>query len=169
MKQFAGVQRLGHRVREIQTRHRFVGHFGVNSHHFGAVKGGDESQHRTHGWQKQVSARLVGLGLERKAHAVALVDAVIAEEIERLAKPRVASGQVLGGVDFGALAATPENIGFSAQLSTQIDRPHRFLEGEAAHLRIVGGKSTFLEYRVREKVGGRHGDLETVIVERLLE
>src|SRR6185503_3754757 len=51
----------------------------------------------------------------------------------------------------------------------QVDGPHRLLDGEGAHLGVVGGEPAVLEHGVGEQVRGGHRHLHAVVAQRGLE
>jgi hypothetical protein len=116
-----------------------------------------------------IAARLVRLGLQREAVAVALVLAVGAQEVECLAEARQRLARVLGRVALDALAAAPEHIGRRAKLGAQVHGAHGLLEGVGAHAGVVAGEGAVLEGRVKEQVGRRHRHHQAGLAERGLE
>ena len=72
VKELACLERLRHAVREIESGHRVVRDFGIQSNHVGSVERVDERQHVPDCRQKDVSARLVRFWLERELERVSL-------------------------------------------------------------------------------------------------
>ena len=121
------------------------------------------------GGQEHVAARLVGLRLEREPKGVALVDGVLAEDVEGFLEAVEGSREILRRIDLGALAAAPEDVGLGAQLGRQVEVAHDLAQREAADVTIVGGEGAVLEDRVAEQVRGEHGRDHAGLLEGLLE
>ncbi len=169
MEELAGFPGLGDAVHEVDARHVLVGHFGVDADHFGVVEGGDEGQHVPGGRVVDVAARFVGLGFQGKLQVIFLIEGVFAQEVHRLAAALDGIHRALAGIGLGAFAPAPEDIDLRAELHAQVNGFHRLLQGIGAHLGIVAGESAVLEDRVAEQVGGRHGDDQPGIGQRLAE
>ena len=73
------------------------------------------------GRQQDVAAGLVGLGLDREAQVVALVEDVVAEDVERLLVAVERGLDVLGRPGLGALAAAPGHEDLRAELGGEVD------------------------------------------------
>ena len=84
VEELALPQRLGVAGGGVEAGHLLVPDLGVDADQLGPVEGLDERQRVADGRQQDVAARLVGLGLDREPQVVALVDDVLAEEVERL-------------------------------------------------------------------------------------
>ena len=82
VKQLAGLERLRHRVEEVQAGHVLVRHFGVHADHLRMRQRGDERQIRGRGREVDVAARLVRLGFEREPQVVVLIARVLAQEVD---------------------------------------------------------------------------------------
>ena len=136
MKELARVDNLRDGVGKVEPCHRVVREFGVDADHLGFVQSGDEAEHRARSGQIDVASRLVGFGLERKSIPVALILAVLAQKVDRFAEPRKGVEQLAARVHLGTFAPAPEDIGFRAQLRTQIHRAHRFLQSVGAYPRV---------------------------------
>ncbi len=78
-------------MQEVEACNRLVGHLGIDAHHFGVIERLDEAEHRADRRQIDVAARLVGLRLQRELQVIALVDRVLAEEVDCLAEALQAS------------------------------------------------------------------------------
>ena len=76
---------------------------------------------------------------------------------------------IAAGVGLRSLTAAPEHVSCCAEFDAELDRRHRLLQGEGAHLRVVRRKGTILKNRLAEEVCRSHGHNHTVVVERLLE
>src|SRR5262245_63745639 len=87
VKQLAGVERLRDPVREVETGHLLVCHFGIDAYHVGMLECRDEREHVARGGQEDVAARLVRLCLEGNPQVVALRADILAQEVDRLAVP----------------------------------------------------------------------------------
>ena len=112
VEELAVPEGLGHPVDEVQAGHLLVTDLGVEAHHLAVLERLDEGQRMSDGGQEHVAARLVGLRLEREPNVVALVDGVLAEDVEGLLEAVEGSrGEVLRRIDLGALAAAPEDVG----------------------------------------------------------
>src|SRR3954447_4374671 len=85
VEQLALPQRLGDAVRVVQAGHLLVPDLGVEADEVGVLEGGDEPEGVADGRQEDVAARLVRLGLQRQAQAVAAVDGVLGEGVDGLA------------------------------------------------------------------------------------
>jgi hypothetical protein len=72
VEELAGVERLRDPVRDVEAAHVLVRHLRVDAHHIRLIQRLDEGEHVPGGRQVDVAARLVRLGLERKAQLVAL-------------------------------------------------------------------------------------------------
>ena len=83
---------------------------------------GDERQRVPDGGQQDVAARLVRLGLEGESQVVAAFDAVLGEEVERLAVAVERGADVFGDVDLRPLASAPEHVGRRAERSAARSR-----------------------------------------------
>ena len=129
------------------------------------LEGLDEGQGVADGGQEHVAARLVGLGLQGEADVVALVDGVLAEDVEGFLEAVERRAEVLGAIDLGTLAATPEDVRLGAQLGGQVEVAHDLAQREAADVAVVGGEGAVLEDRVREQVGGQHRRHQAGLVE----
>ena len=169
MEELVGPQRLADGVVEAQPRHRLVGDLGVHADHLGALERGDEVQRVADGRQEDVPARLVGLGLDRELEVVAVVDDVVAEDVDRLAVALQRVARVLRHARLGALAAAPEDVDLGAQLGGDVDEVHRLADRRAADPAVVGGERAVLERGVAEEVRRRHADAQPGVVERGLE
>jgi len=67
---------------------------------------GDEPEIGAGGGEIDVTARLVGLGFERKPQGVSLVPRVLAQVVERLAKALDGFDRLFAGLHFSTLATT---------------------------------------------------------------
>src|ERR1017187_3234380 len=85
----------------------------------------DEGQRVPDGGEKDVPARLVWIGHNGEAELVALVDGMPGEEVERLLVAVEGGADILRGAVFGALAPSPEDHGFRAELSGEIEVVHQ--------------------------------------------
>ncbi len=135
----------------------------------GCVERLDEVQRVADGRQEDVPARLVGLGLHREAQVVAVVEHVVAEDVDRLAVALQRVARVLGDADLGALAAAPEDVDLGVELGGGVDEAHRLADRRAPHAAVVGRERAVLERRVAEQVRRRHADAHAGLVQRVLE
>ena len=156
-------------VMEGQAGHRLVRDLGVHAHHLRPLQRLDEVQRVADGRQEDVPARLVGLGLHREAQVVAVVDHVVAEDVDRLAVALQRVARVLRHARLGALAAAPEHVHLGAQLGGGVDEVHRLADRRPAHAAVVGRERAVLERRVPEQVRRRHPDAHPGLVQRPLE
>ncbi len=99
----------------------------------------------TDGGQQDVAARLVGLGLDREADLVALVDDVLAEQVDGLAVALERRPHVLGRVVLGAFATAPHHEGLRAQLGTELELTQRLAQREPPHGAVVRREGSVLE------------------------
>ncbi len=129
----------------------------------------EERQHVTGSRVVDVAARFVGLGFQRELEIILLVQNILTQEVHCLPRTLDGNDRVFGGVGLGPLAPAPEHIDLRAQLHTQVDGVHRFLQCIGAHFRVIGCKRAVLEGWVREQVGRRHGDDQPCIGKGLLE
>src|SRR5512138_1567830 len=104
-----------------------MSNFRVDADHFRMIESGNESEHCTGRWQVNIASWFIWLCFERKLVVVALIDRVLAKEVECLAVPLKCIASILGRVDFGTLTSTPENVYVGSEFSAQIHRAHRFL------------------------------------------
>ncbi len=169
MEQLALPQRLRDAVRVVEVRHLLVPDLGVDPHHVGVLEGGDEGQGVTGRRQQDVPARLVGLRLDGEPQVVALVDAVLGEQIQALAIALQRRLDVLGRVDLGALAAAPEHERLRAEVGGQVEIAQDLAQRVPAHAAVVAGERPVLEHRVGEGVGGDHRHDQAGLVQGVLE
>ena len=160
---------LRDRVREVQARHGVVGELGIDPEEVGALQRGNEAEHAARRGKEDVAARLVGLGFQREAVAVALRLAVGGQEVQAVAEPRQGVEQLAPGVHLAPLAPAPEHVGFGAQLVAEVHAVHGLLQRVGPHPRVGARKGAVLEGGVAEQVGGRHRHLQAGVVQRLLE
>ena len=83
VEELALPQRLRDAVHEVEVGHLLVPDLGVHADHVGVLEGRDEGQRVPDRRQQDVAARLVRLGLEREAQAVAAVDRRTAPGVSR--------------------------------------------------------------------------------------
>ena len=119
--------------------------------------------------QQDVAAGLVGLGLDREPHVVALVHDVLREQVHGLLVAIEGRADVLGRTRLGALAAAPADVRLGAEFGGQVEVAHHLADREAAYVAVVGRERTLLEDRVGEQVRGRGRDGEAGVGEALLE
>ncbi len=158
MEELARPQRLGDAVREVQPGHLLVPDLGVDAVELGALQPLDEGEGVADRGQQNVAARLVGLGLDGELQVVALLDDVLAEEIEGLLHPVQGGPYVLGRPGLRAFPSAPGHIGAGAQLGGQVDVAECLAQRVAADAAVVGGEGAVLEDGVGEEVGGCHRD-----------
>src|SRR5207245_5889116 len=108
----------------------------IDADHFGVRQRFDEPEVGRGGRKVDVAARLVRLGLERKTQVVLLVARVLAEKVDRIAKPLDRFDRILGRIDLGALAAAPEDIDSRPPLNSEITRSPWLLQGMRTHARL---------------------------------
>jgi hypothetical protein len=166
VEQLALPQRLGDGVREVEVGHLLVADLGVHAEQLGVVELSDERDGVADGRQEDVAARLVRLGLQREAQAVAAGLGVLGERVQALAVALERRLHVLGGGDLRALAATPHDVGLRAELGGEVHVAHDLAQGVAAHVAPVAGEPALLEDRVREQVRGHHRHDEAGALER---
>ena len=135
VEQLPRPQRLGDGVHEAEAGHRLVRDLRVDADHLGVLEHRDEMQRVPDRRQEDVAARLVGLRLDRKAHVVALLAHVAAEEVDRLAVALERVGDPLAGCRLDALAATPEHVHASAELRAEVDPANRLRDRRAPYRR----------------------------------
>jgi hypothetical protein len=107
---------VGDALVEGQARHGLVSELGVEAHHVGVFELIDEGKRIADGWEQEVATRFVGLGLERDAQLIALLDGVVAQQVHGLGVAIEGSANRLGGVHLAALPATPEYEDLGAEL-----------------------------------------------------
>ena len=110
VEEFARVPRLGNRMHKVEPGHHLVGKFWVDTHHLWVVESGDKAEHGTGGGQVNVTTGLIRFGFQGKLVAIALIDIVFTEKVERLAEPLAGVKGTLARVGLGPFAATPEDI-----------------------------------------------------------
>src|SRR5690606_27892889 len=81
VEELAVPQRLRDAGREVEARHLLVADLGVEAHELGVLELVDEGERVADRRQQDVAAGLVGLGLDREADVVALVERVLAEQV----------------------------------------------------------------------------------------
>ena len=101
------------------------------------------------GRQQDVAARLVGLGLDREPHVVALVDDVLRQHLQTLGIAVEGGADVLAGVALGTFAAAPEHVGLGTELGREVEVAQDLAQGVAAHRPVVAGERAVLEDRMR--------------------
>jgi len=99
---------VGDALVEGQDRHGLVSELGVGADHVGVFELIDEGKRMADGWEQEVATRFVGLGLERHAQLIALLDGVVAQQVHGLGVAIEGSANRLGGGHLAALPATPE-------------------------------------------------------------
>lgn len=169
MEELARPDRLGDAVGEVQSGHLLVADLGVHAVQFRALQTLDEGQGVADGREQDVATRLVRLGLDGEPEAVALVDDVLAEQVERLLHPVQRDPHVLRSAGLRTLPAAPGHIRLGTQFDREVDIADHLAQREPAHVTVVGRETAVLEDRVREQVRRRHRDLETGRVQRLTE
>src|SRR5262249_41164862 len=127
------------------------------------------TEHRAGGRQIDVAAWLVWFCFERETIVVALIDRVLAEEVQSLAVPLQRLARILRGIDFRAFAPAPKDVNLRSELRAEIHRAHRLLQRVQPDARGVRRESTILENRIVEEIRRRHRHLHAGIVERLFE
>ena len=169
MEELVVPQRLGDAVGEVEAGHLLVPDLRVQADHLGVLELGDEGQGVPDGGQQDVTARLVGLGLDREAHRVALGPHVVAHEVERLDHAVERRPDVLASPVLGALAATPHHERLGPEAGREVDVAQHLGRGVAADLAAVGGEAALLEDRGAEEVGGDHLATQARVGQRLAE
>jgi hypothetical protein len=111
----------------------------------------------------------LGLASRAKLEVVALVEHVLAQEVQRLAVALDGVTGVLGRVGLDPLAPAPEDVDLGAQLDAQVDGAHRLLQRRRRAPGVVGREGAVLEGRIGEQVGGRHGDDQPGVVSAFLK
>jgi hypothetical protein len=98
-------------VVDVQPGHLDVSDLGIDADDLavGGREGLDEGQRVADGGQVDVAARLVGLGFERVGHGWCDRPAIVTGEVDRVAHPLERGCGVLGEIDLGAFAASPED------------------------------------------------------------
>src|SRR5438128_11465087 len=127
-----------------------VGDFGVNANDLGMIKRLDEGQISSSGWKVDVRARLIRLRLERELVTVALVDRILAEVIERLAKSLDRFVGPPACIRLDAFTSSPHHKDRCSQLSADVHRLHRLLNSVRSDARIVRGERAVTKHRVIE-------------------
>lgn len=169
MEELVRPHGLGDAVREVEPRHLLVSGLRVDADQLGALQALDEGQGVADGGQQDVAARLVRLGLDGEAEVVALLDDVLAQQIEGLLHPVEGQADVLRPAGLGPLAAAPRHEGARAQLDGEVDVAQRLAERVTAYATVVGGEPAVLEDGMGEEVRGHHGHDESAAVDRLPE
>ena len=140
----------------VQPRHLLVTGLWVQAHHVGVLQLVDESNGVTDGWEQDVSAWLIRLGLDSKAQVVALVDDVLTQQIDPFLVPLERIADVLGGVHLRSFAPTPHHVGGHTELGGVVDVAPGLGDGQPSHVAVVGREGAVLEHRVGEQVGRHH-------------
>src|SRR5262249_25984065 len=94
---------------------------------------------------------------------------ILAEEVERVAKPLHRLDDILARVRLGAFASAPEHVRRRAKLHAEVHRAHRFLQGVLSNARVVARERAVAEDGIAEEVRRRHRDFHARIAQRLLE
>ena len=111
----------------------------------------------------------LGLGSTAKRSGVAPLDDVPRENVEGLLVAIEGGPDILRGTGLGALAPSPEDNDSRPELGGEIEVVEHLTEREATHLTVVGREGAVAEDRVREEVGGHHGDHQTGGLHRLAQ
>src|SRR5690349_3670773 len=146
-------------MREVESGHGIMRDLRVEANHLGVIERVDERQHVPDRREKDVSARLVRLGLEREPQVVALRLHVLAQEIDGVAKPLDRLLWVLRGIRLDTLSSAPEYVGRRAQLDAEVYRVHGFLKGVLANVGVVARERAVAEDWIAEEVRRRHRHL----------
>src|SRR5215472_460001 len=162
VKEFARFPGLGDSVKEIEAGHLFMSHFGVDADHLGMIERGDEAEVMAGGGHVNVTARLVGFGLQGEAITVAAVEIVFAQIIYCFAEPFDGFVRPAAGIGFDAFASTPEDKNLRAQFRAEIHGAQSFLQRVSADFRIVCGEGAVAKDGMEEKGNGGHGNDDTV-------
>ena len=162
-------RRLGQAVGVVEPGHLLVPRLGVQAHQLRVRELVDEGQRVPDGGQQDVAAGLVGLGLDREAEVVALVEDVVAEQVEGLAVAVERGLHVLGRPRLGTLAPAPGHEHLRAELGGEVHLVEGLADREAADVAVVVGEAAVAEDRVREQVGRHHRDHQAGLLERLAE
>src|SRR4051812_22222169 len=114
---------------------------GVEADPVGFLELVDEGQRVADRGQQDVTARLVGLGLQCEPDVVALLADVAAEEVEALLVPVERGGDVLAATGLGTLATAPQHVGGGPELGGQVDVAQHLRDRVAADGAVVGGEA----------------------------
>ena len=60
-------------MQKVEASHGFVGHLWIDAHHLWVLQRFDESERTANGGQIDITARLIGLGFQRKTQIIALI------------------------------------------------------------------------------------------------
>ncbi len=169
VEELACFHRLGDSMDEGQPGHCLMGKLRVHADHVRVVQRGDEVKHVPCGGEIDVSARLVGFGLQGELHVVPLISHIFAEEVDRI--PHAADGVagIAAGVGFRPLPSSPEHVDLGSKLGSEVDGVHGLLEGQRPHLGVVGCEGPVLERRMPEQIRSRHGNDHPRVRKRSLE
>src|ERR1043166_3514827 len=115
----------------------------------------DECEHMANRRQKDVTARVGGLGLEREREIVASRANVLAEKIDRIAEPLDRLLRIFRGVGLHSFSTAPEHVRLSAELRAEVDRVHGLLQRVVADPGVVARESAVAKYRIAEEIGRR--------------
>src|SRR5579884_520863 len=116
VEELARVERLRYGMHEIETGHVLVRHLWIDAHHLWMVQRVDEGEHVADGWQVDIGARLVWLRLQGEAQVVAVVNHILAQEVDGVAHALESHNRVFGRFRVDAFAPAPEDVNAGAQL-----------------------------------------------------
>src|SRR3989442_9732927 len=119
-----------------------------------------ESQISSCRWKVNVGARLVGFRFERKAIVVTLIDRILAEIIDCVAKSFDRLVWTTAGIGLNAFSSAPHHENLRSQLRADLHRLHSLLKRVGSDARIVRGESAVAKYRIVEEIHRSHRDLE---------
>ena len=148
--QLAGVQGVGDLVSRVKTGHRGVGEFQDHADMLGVIQRGDERQGVAGRRDIEVSARLIGFGLDGQPHRVALAGDVRVELVEPIAKPLERINWGPARVDLCAVPTAPDIEQRRAQQMPHIDRRLIARDGQAPDAGLIGDHTAVLEDRFPE-------------------
>ena len=129
----------------------------------------NESEIRAGGGHVDVAPRLVRFRFEREREAVLPIDRVLTQIVHRFAQPLDGFVGPTARVRFGPFAAAPQHEDARAELSPQVHRPHRLLDGVRAHARVIRRERAVAKHRIEEQVHRRHRHDDAVTLARAFE
>ncbi len=169
VEELAVPERLGDAVGVVEPGHLLVPDLGVEADEFGVLELVDEGESVADGGEQDVAARLVRLGLEGEPEVVALLEDVVAEDVEGLLVAVEGGPDVLGRTGLGTLAAAPGDERRGAELDGEVDVVGDLADGEPAYVAVVVGEAAVAKDGMGEQVRRHHRHDEAGVGERLAE
>jgi len=109
VEEFSSFPRLGDTMHKVQPSHVLMSNFGIDTYHLGVIERGNEAKHVTNSGVVNISPRLVRFGFQGKFQAVAIVQVVFTQEIQRFAVALDRIDRAFAAVGFGFLTPIPSN------------------------------------------------------------